>query len=455
MNKYTSTLVDLINNTIYFLVLLLIFLTPLIFTSNTNELYEFPKMFFVYILTATVIFLFIVKNLVRSVSLKFPPIYITIFVISYIVSTIFSSHIYTSVWGYYTRFNGGLVSILILFGLYIVILNLFSTADFKNIFYVLSLTPLPIGVYSIYQHFQGIQRVYSTFGQPNWLAAYMVMVLPLVFDCYLRNKREFIRDIIFFSSFIIGFASLWFSSSISGLLGFIGCFVLYFFLNLSLVKVAKGKVGVVSIICLIIIFSSPSFILKRAGDVLYDTKNIISRGKIPEFSLEMRAFVLTREKEETSDFSPKSLISENNRVYAQTVPVKRSVSDPGVIRFGMWRGTVSLVFSSPKIFLIGSGPETFPYVFQKFRETSLNYSSEWSYILNKPHNYYLEIFSEKGIIGLLIYLYLIIYTLRLKNPLLAPSLVGFYITNIFGWPTVSTALVFWIMLAYLNSSDGK
>ena len=59
-------------------------------------------------------------------------------------------------------------------------------------------------------------------------------------------------------------------------------------------------------------------------------------------------------------------------------------------------------------------------------------------------------FSEKGIIGLLIYLYIIIYTLKLRNPLLTPSLLGFYITNIFSWPTVSTALVFWIMLAYLN-----
>ena len=119
----------------------------------------------------------------------------------------------------------------------------------------------------------------------------------------------------------------------------------------------------------------------------------------------------------------------------------------------MWKSTVDLIFSSPKIFLIGAGPETFPYVFQKFRESSLNYSSEWSYILNKPHNYYLEVFSEKGIIGLLIYLYVVIYTLRSKNFLLTPALFGFYITNIFSWPTVSTSLVFWIMLAYLNSLE--
>ena len=417
MNKHTSTFFDVINNFICFLILLLVFLTPLIFTSDTNELYEFPKMFFVYILGATVIFLFMVGNIVKAKFLRIPPLYVTVFIISYLVSTIFSSHIYTSVWGYYTRFNGSLISVLILFGLYVVILNLFSETDFKSVFFILSLTTLPVSLYSIYQHFQGIQRVYSTFGQPNWLAAYIVIILPLLFDNYLKRQKSLIKDFLWFLSFVIGFASLWFSSSISGLLGFFGCFILYFFLNRSLIKVNQKKTFCVAVACLIIIFSFSSFILKRTGDVFHDIQNIIS---------------------------------ESSLVHAETISVKRNVSDPGVIRFGMWKSTVNLIFSSPKTFLIGAGPETFPYVFQKFRDASLNYSSEWSYILNKPHNYYLEVFSEKGIIGLLIYLYIIIYTLKLRNPLLTPSLLGFYITNIFSWPTVSTALVFWIMLAYLN-----
>src|SRR3989344_6301955 len=134
MNKHTSTFFDVINNFICFLILLLVFLTPLVFTSNPNELYEFPKMFLVYILGATVIFLFIIGKIIRTKSLKAPPVYVTAFIISYIISTIFSSHIYTSVWGYYTRFNGSLISVLILFGLYVVILNLFSETDFKSVF---------------------------------------------------------------------------------------------------------------------------------------------------------------------------------------------------------------------------------------------------------------------------------------------------------------------------------
>lgn len=416
MNKHTSTFLYVINNTIHFLVVLLVFFTPLVFTSNTNELYEFPKTFFVYILGATVIFLFIVEDIIKIGALKAPPIYITAFIISYTISTLFSSHLYTSVWGYYSRFNGGLLSILILFGLYLVIVNLFSKVDFENIFFILALTIIPISFYSIYQYFEGIIRVYSTFGQPNWLAAYVVMIIPLVFDHYLKCQKSFIKDFLWFLLFVIGFASLWFSSSISGLLGFFGCFVLYFFLNSSLIKVNKQKVAVAVIACLIIIFSFSSFILKRAEGILHD-------------------------------------ISESGWVYAETIPVKHNISDPGVIRFGMWKSTVDLIFSSPRIFLIGTGPETFPYVFQKFRDSLLNYSSEWDYILNKPHNYYLEVFSEKGIMGLLSYLYIVFYTLKSKHSFLAPALLGFYITNIFSWPTVSTALVFWIMLAYLTVKE--
>ena len=198
MNKHTSTFFDVINNFICFLILLLVFLTPLIFTSDTNELYEFPKMFFVYILGATVIFLFMVGNIVKAKFLRIPPLYVTVFIISYLVSTIFSSHIYTSVWGYYTRFNGSLISVLILFGLYVVILNLFSETDFKSVFFILSLTTLPVSLYSIYQHFQGIQRVYSTFGQPNWLAAYIVIILPLLFDNYLKCQKSLIKDFLWF-----------------------------------------------------------------------------------------------------------------------------------------------------------------------------------------------------------------------------------------------------------------
>jgi O-antigen ligase len=146
-------------------------------------------------------------------------------------------------------------------------------------------------------------------------------------------------------------------------------------------------------------------------------------------------------------------VTDVKKVVIQEVlaETKNRVSDPGFIRLGLWQGTLKLIFSSPKTFFIGTGPETFPYEFPRFRVSSLNYSSEWDYILNKPHNYYLELWSQAGIFAVVSYL---LIALRFKkNQTLAPVMTAFYVTNIFGWPTVSTAILFWVLLALVGVTD--
>jgi hypothetical protein len=130
------------------------------------------------------------------------------------------------------------------------------------------------------------------------------------------------------------------------------------------------------------------------------------------------------------------------------------ISDPGYIRFGMWEGTIKMIMSSPKIFILGTGPETFAYYFQYFRPLSINYSSEWEYVINKPHNYYLEIWAETGILTLAVYLFTA-YLLFARSPLfLKPSLTVFYFTDLFGWPTVVTTMVWWMILVFLSAREG-
>ncbi|HSX39607.1 MAG TPA: hypothetical protein VLI92_03385, partial [Candidatus Saccharimonadales bacterium] len=156
------------------LYLLLLFFTPLIFVSNTSELYEFPKTFFIYFFGSTIIFLFLLHQILSPAKLKSPNLLVLAWLVSYLLSTIFSSHLYTSVWGYFTRFNGGLVSVLVFFGIYFVALNSFSRQDLKRLFCFAIFTLIPVGVYAISQHYDFAAsspdnlRVYSTFGQPDW-----------------------------------------------------------------------------------------------------------------------------------------------------------------------------------------------------------------------------------------------------------------------------------------------
>ncbi|EKD95466.1 MAG: hypothetical protein ACD_24C00482G0006, partial [uncultured bacterium] len=73
------------------LINVLVFFTPLVFVTNTNELYEFPKMYFVYFMGITTFFIFCVLLLFSKIKFKSPSIPILFYLSTTIISTIFSS----------------------------------------------------------------------------------------------------------------------------------------------------------------------------------------------------------------------------------------------------------------------------------------------------------------------------------------------------------------------------
>ena len=89
-------------------------------------------MFFVYILGTTIITLFIANRILTARSIKFPPTIVLVYVLGNVLSAVFSKYLYTAVWGYYTRFNGGLVSTAVFFGLFVVAINEFTKKDFET-----------------------------------------------------------------------------------------------------------------------------------------------------------------------------------------------------------------------------------------------------------------------------------------------------------------------------------
>jgi O-antigen ligase len=74
------------------------------------------------------------------------------------------------------------------------------------------------------------------------------------------------------------------------------------------------------------------------------------------------------------------------------------------------------------------------------------------FVFNKPHNYYLEILIETGLMGFMIYIVLLVKLLKKLPFYMLPGLVGFMVTNLFGWPVVSTALLFWLWLSWSESN---
>lgn len=395
-----------IKKTILGLFIVLGFFTPLIFSSTTAEMYEFPKMIFVYIAGTTLIFVWSLHALIfRTKKFVKPDIEVLGYVGLTLVSVVLSSHLYTSVWGYYSRFNGGAASVLVLFGIYFVGINFLDRERSEKLKDFLCLGLFPVSLYGIFQIFNH-DRIFSTLGQPNWFAAYLVFIMPLLFDRIITSKDKLKRNFWIFT-FITSFVSLWFTYSLSGMAGFVAGFFYIAF------KFRKKVINKWAALIVLALFGFTLFNLNFFKDRISD------------------ALILS------------------------TDPRSYQISDPGLIRLGLWKGSMNIALSGPKNLLFGIGPETFPYEFPFFREDFLNYSSEWNFILNKPHNYYLEILVESGIITLLFYLAILIKAMKKKDIYLKGGLIGFYVTNIFGWPTVTTALLFWIWLALLNINTSR
>jgi len=411
-------------------VFIMLFL-PLVFSASTNEGYEFPKTIFLYLVGGFTITVFITKRVWNRQQIKLGSIWPMLYILAYGISTLFSSHAYTSVWGYYSRFNGGLLSVLIFFGLYIVAINVFTAVDLQKILRLGVYAVLPISIYAFAQYFgnlpflwasEGLTRVSSTIGQPNWLAQYLVIILPI---CLYFALLE--QSVILTAIYLLGFITFWLTFSLSGFLGFAVAFVGLIYVlkrNTLLTRDVSVRLVIISLCMAVVIATNAGFVKARLNDVFIDIKNWISEVIMPV-------------------------------VYAQENGSSSRVSDPGIIRFGIWKGVWKLVTSSPKTFFIGTGPETFPYAFQPYRPVELNYSSEWEFVFNKPHNYYLELFSEQGIVGLVLWVVLLVLILKSAPAYLKSCVVGFAITNIFGWPVSTTDFLFWFVLAFSGVCNAK
>lgn len=422
-----------------FIVYILVFVTPLIYLKSANELFEFPKMYFVYFVGLFLGFIFLKQVLIREKGLVVPNRLSLLFVVAFILSTIFSSHLHTSVWGYFSRFNGGLVSVMVLFLIYLAVLNIRSkNLEFeKKILLACFATVILVSFLSILQHFgfgggweeDVTIRAFSTFGQPNWLAAFLAMQLPLVYAYFLRNsgKARFLYGFLVLWSF----AGLWFTYSLSGLLalfvGLIACVLLHkSFFTRRIVTYSFELVFLGTGLCVL----TPGIFATKIHDAV---RSLHSSGS--------EVILMT------------ALAAETPLI--DTTPTDFKLADSGFIRTELWRGTLDLITSSPKIFIIGVGPETFPYAFQDFRPTRLNYSSEWNYILNKPHNYYLELWSQNGLFGLLAHSAILFWVVKKRHGLYTPVFISLGVSNFFGWPTVSTTLLFWIFLAFLPQENAR
>jgi len=430
LNKITSKIIKYSFYSLFILV-------PLILTPYNYELFEFNKMLTVYFFTLTIASSWIIKCIYQQKFIfKSTPFDIPLFLFffSQLISTILSIDPQTSIWGYYSRFHGGLLSTISYLVLYFAFTtHLTDAKHLKTSLKIILITALVVSIYGILERLgidkhiwvQDVQnRVFSTLGQPNWLAAYLICLLPITFSLILKHKNPLSLAYSLSLSFIF-FITLLFTRSRSGILGF--GLSLFIFLILTIIKNGLKKLPFKK---LVLVFTTIGLTALVVG----------------------------------TSFTP-SLSQLIKKTYTPQVSVGLAVDTPAVasggskssdIRKVVWTGALNIWRNFP---IFGSGVETFAYSYYNFRLPEHNLLSEWDFLYNKAHNEFLNFLTTTGTFGLFTYCLIILWfgffvlkhLKKDKSYLLIGLLSGYSglaVSNFFGFSVVPVGLFFFLFPAF-------
>ncbi|MBP9702703.1 O-antigen ligase family protein [Candidatus Woesebacteria bacterium] len=414
---------------------------PLTFTTINSELFEFPKFILLLSGTLTILTAWIIDILVNKKT--FDPKYfvknpISVAVLAVLatqlIATIFSINPYTSFWGYYSRYHQGLLTTICYTVVYFAATIYLDKKSIQKLIKVSVGTAFVISLYAISQRLgvdkslwiqDVVNRPFSTLGQPNWLAAYLLPNLFLALYLLQISKSKN-HSAISTISYLLIFAALLLTKSRSGFLAFVISYGVYFALlarQLSFSSIKKQISLSTFYFLLVTIFIGTPY-----------TPSI--------FNL---------------------IQSQPARLPATAggggTQLENGGTESGDIRRIVWTGALELTKDNP---VVGTGPETFAYTYYWERPTAHNNTSEWDYLYNKAHNEYLNIAATSGLLGLLAYLYfhyavfkkslaLIPKTKKIDQeqdnltrhllPVFSASITSFAITNFFGFSVIPVYLL--------------
>jgi len=379
-------------------------------------------MLMTYGITALIISLWITRMIVEQRVLFRRTLFdipLLLFVVSQLLSTIFSIDPYTSFFGYYSRFHGGFLSTLTYVGLFYALVSNLEKKHVKNLLVSALIAAVGAALYAFPEHYgrspscfliasgQGgtpafdvscwIQdvksRVFGTFGQPNWLAAYLITLFPVSLGIGISQlivKRQNWTVVgLAFLSLTLFFTVLLFTQSRSGMAGLLISLLVFGGVSLG-VLLSQHKIRQSKIV----------------GSVLAATLvGMIGISQLYGQSL------LANVDSLLARFNPGvTSQTESTAPVEESAPVVNRLdiggTDSGEIRRIVWNGAINVFRRYP---LLGSGVETFAYSYYQDRPVEHNNVSEWDFLYNKAHNEFLNYLATTGIVGLSTYVLLLIW----------------------------------------------
>lgn len=181
------------------LLLIVLIITPLIIIPYSSDYFYFPKIYFVYIISAIMLVIWFLnregnKPDFNSVE---KPVICYLFIV--IISTVFSVNHIISLYGNFRR-EEGLFAIIVYIYLYIVANRNYIFSEKPVKFLLFSATI--IAVYGVFQYFgfdpvprdleriNWSKRAFATMGNPDFLGSYLVLILPISVFAYFYARKN-------------------------------------------------------------------------------------------------------------------------------------------------------------------------------------------------------------------------------------------------------------------------
>lgn len=371
-----------INKINFGLIIFAIIISPLWLLLAANfELVNLTVPFYyyeiLYFLIPLEIVIYVYKIIKKEIKLNYYDIIVFLILILLMIVTNNSIDIDTSIWGAYKR-NEGFLSILCY---YLLFLNS-KSLDEKQIniviktFFGVGIIQFVYCMLQVFFRFPGLQlfslngvnyMAMGFQGNPNFLGSYCIMLLGLALMLYfVKSERKYFGlSIIYFINLILAQST-----------GPFFAFIILFIFMIVFMKI-KGIIDwkKIGIVCASFILT---FIIVSNGVELYCKKvfndNIVS-------SYTIKGDILNT----LNLFGVSKGNNEENI----------TIEDYGSGRITIWKNALKVV---PKYFWLGSGIDTFGYVYQK--DSNVYY--------DKAHNEYLQILVTEGIFTLISYLSLLL-----------------------------------------------
>ncbi len=426
----------------------LLFFVPLVFFGDTSELFEFNKMWLTFALAIIIASAWGVKAVLeRKILLQRTPLDIPIllFLLSQVIATIFSLDTHTSLWGYYSRFNGGLFSIIAYIFLYYAFVSNFTKDMAMKSLWVSLASGAVVTLWGLPSHFgydptcllfrgtldvscwteafQPKIRIFSTLGQPNWLAAYLAILMPIaltlqfsIFNFQFSIKSQF-KNLFFLLLATLFYLAILYTGSRSGFLGLLAGGIVFFLFSKQKMLLLKFVIFPLLVLSLLIGTPIDSYF-----------KQLIPKPQTP------------------------------NTTVVKGPALETGGTESGEIRKIVWRGAIDTWLHNP---IIGTGVETFAFAYYKYRPATHNLTSEWDYLYNKAHNEYLNYLATTGAFGLGSYLLIVIlflYRVIRNDNILILGLLAAYISilvsNFLGFSVVIINIYFFLIPAFVFVLQG-